>query len=62
MNPTIEQILNMIRLGEDSGVEFKEVRFRGDRVSDPGKNQLAKEIAAKLPNQDEAEYEDLGAV
>ena len=30
---TSEQILKMIRLGEDSGVEFKEVRFSGDRVS-----------------------------
>lgn len=46
MNPTTEQILNMIRLGEDSGVEFKEVRFKGDRVSAPGRNHLAKEIAA----------------
>ncbi len=46
MIPTTAQILNMIRLGEESGVEFKEVRFNGNRISNPGKNQLAKEIAA----------------
>jgi predicted HTH transcriptional regulator len=36
----------MIRLGEDSGAEFKEVRFSGDRVVGPSKERLAKEISA----------------
>ena len=46
MNLSTEQILDMIRLGEDSGIEFKEVRFSGERVTDPTKDRLAKEIAA----------------
>ena len=36
----------MIRLGEDSGIEFKEVRFSGERAIAPSKDHLAKEIAA----------------
>jgi predicted HTH transcriptional regulator len=36
----------MIRLGEDSGAEFKEVRFSGDRVVGPSRERLAKEISA----------------
>ena len=43
---TLEQLLDMIRLGEDSGAEFKEVRFSGDRVVGPSKERLAKEISA----------------
>ena len=46
MNLTTEQLLEMIRLGEDSGIEFKEVRFSGDRVTDPKRDHLAREIAA----------------
>lgn len=43
---TLEQLLDMIRLGEDSGAEFKEVRFSGDKVTGPSKERLAKEISA----------------
>ena len=43
---TLEQLLNMIRLGEDSGVELTEVRFSGDGVIGPSKERLAKEISA----------------
>jgi ATP-dependent DNA helicase RecG len=46
MNLSTDQILDMIRLGEDSGIEFKEVRFSGERVTDPTKDRMAKEIAA----------------
>ena len=46
MNLSTEQLMDMIRLGEDSGIEFKEVRFSGDRVTDPKRDHLAKEIAA----------------
>ncbi len=38
--------MDMIRLGEDSGIEFKAVYFSGDRVTGPKKEHLAKEIAA----------------
>ncbi|MEX2381778.1 MAG: RNA-binding domain-containing protein [Opitutales bacterium] len=46
MTLKIDQILDAIRLGEDSTVEFKEVRFSGDRVTDPKKTDLAREISA----------------
>lgn len=35
-----------VRLGEDSGLELKEVRFRGGKVSAPGRDDLANELAA----------------
>ncbi len=43
---TLEELLTMIRLGEDTGVEFKEARFSGDRVVTPERDKLAKEISA----------------
>ncbi len=43
---TVEQLLDMIRLGEDSSAEFKEVRFSGGRVVAPSKEKLAREISA----------------
>lgn len=43
---TLEQLLDMIRLGEDSGSEFKEIRFSGSRVIGPSKERLAREISA----------------
>ncbi len=41
-----EELLAKIRLGEDTSLEFKTVRFRGDQVSDPRRNDLADEIGA----------------
>ncbi len=41
-----EELLNRIRLGEDTTLELKEVRFRGNRVSDPDRDELADELAA----------------
>ena len=40
------EILRHIRLGEDGRVEFKEVRFKGSKVNDPKRNDLADELAA----------------
>ncbi len=40
------ELLEKIRLGEDSWLELKEVRFAGSRVSAPHRNSLADEIAA----------------
>lgn len=37
---------NRIRLGEDSGLELKEVRFKGQRVIGPKRAELADELAA----------------
>lgn len=42
----LNDILDRIRLGEDSGAEFKEMFFSGENVIDPKRDHLAKEIAA----------------
>ena len=39
-------LLEQIVAGEDSALELTEVRFKGARVSDPSRNQLADELAA----------------
>ena len=41
-----EELLQKIRLGEDTSLELKAVRFRGDRVSGPSRDELADELAA----------------
>ncbi len=40
------ELLDKIRLGEDSFLEYKEVRFAGGRVSEPRRDSLADELAA----------------
>ena len=41
-----KDLLDKIRLGEDSFLELKEVRFSGDRVNGPNRESLADELAA----------------
>lgn len=41
-----EELLEKIRLGEDSVLELKAVHFRGVRISGPERNELADELAA----------------
>ena len=41
-----KELLDGIRLGETSHLELKEVRFAGQRVSGPTRDDLADEIAA----------------
>lgn len=41
-----EELLEKIALGEDSVLELKAVRFRGDRVDGPSRDDLADELAA----------------
>ncbi|OGR04293.1 MAG: transcriptional regulator [Deltaproteobacteria bacterium RIFOXYA12_FULL_61_11] len=41
-----EELLQKIRLGEDTSLELKTVRFKGDRLSAPAREDLADEIAA----------------
>lgn len=41
-----EELLRKIRLGEDTSLELKTVRFRGDRISEPKRDDLADELAA----------------
>lgn len=46
MTPNLHEILESIRLGEDTGAEFKEVFFSGNRVTDPSRDRLARELSA----------------
>lgn len=46
MFDSVKELLDKIRLGEDSFLELKEVRFAGDRVTGPHRNSLADELAA----------------
>lgn len=46
MFDTPEELLEKIRLGEDSSLELKAVRFRGDKIDGPSRDDLADEIAA----------------
>jgi predicted HTH transcriptional regulator len=41
-----EELLQKIRLGEDTSLELKSVRLKGDRVSEPKRDELADEMAA----------------
>lgn len=41
-----EELLGQIRLGEDTSLELKAVQFRGERVSEPRRDDLADELAA----------------
>ena len=40
------ELVRRIRLGEDGGLELKEVRFKGDQVDGPKRDELADELAA----------------
>ena len=46
MLDSVEQLLDKIRLGEDSFIEYKELVFAGARVKGPARNLLADELAA----------------
>lgn len=46
MTWTSEQILERIKLGEDSHVEFEEARFKSEKIEAPQRNDIADELAA----------------
>ena len=46
MLDTVEELVRKIRLGEDSILELKAVRFRGAKVDGPSRDDLADELAA----------------
>ncbi|MCZ0942119.1 MAG: putative DNA binding domain-containing protein [Gammaproteobacteria bacterium] len=46
MFDSTQELLEKIRLGESTFLEFKDVRFRGDRVSEPSRDRLADALAA----------------
>lgn len=46
MYPTNDELLNAIRLGEDSSLELKAVVFSGSKIKGPGRDELAEEMVA----------------
>ena len=46
MLETTEELLSQIRVGEDSALELKDLRFKGNKVVDPNSTSMATEIAA----------------
>ena len=46
MFDTRKELLDKIRLGEDTFLEYKEVRFAGQRITEPRRDSLADELAA----------------
>jgi len=46
MFDTPEKLLEKLSLGEDTSLELKAVRFKGDRVAEPRREDLANELAA----------------
>ena len=52
MFDTTEDLLRKIRLGEDSVLELKAVRFRGKKIAGPERDDLANELAAMANTAD----------
>ena len=46
MFDTTDELLRQIRLGEDSVFELKDLRYKGEHVSEPHRNSMADELAA----------------
>ena len=51
MSDSLTDLIQKIRLGEDSFFEFKEVQFSGQKISAPHKDSLADELAAFANSQ-----------
>ena len=46
MFETTDELLQQIRLGEDSALELKDLRYKGNQVNDPHRSSMADELAA----------------
>ena len=46
MFDTIGELLSQIRLGEDSTLELKDLRYKGQQITEPHRNSVADEFAA----------------
>ena len=46
MFETTDELLKQIRLGEDSSLELKDLRYIGERVNEPHRDSMADELAA----------------
>lgn len=47
-----DRILKQIEIGEDTTVEFKDLRYKGDRISSPHRNSIADELAGMANTHD----------
>lgn len=47
-----EELLRKIHLGEDSSLELKAVRFRGEQITGPSRDKLANELASMANTND----------
>lgn len=52
MFDSVEELLAKIRLGEDTSLELKSVRFKGDRMTEPERNDFADVIAGMANTHD----------
>ncbi|MEW6237835.1 MAG: ATP-binding protein [Candidatus Omnitrophota bacterium] len=52
MFDSIEELLQKIRLGEDTSLELKTISFKGDKISGPARENLADELAAMANTHD----------
>jgi hypothetical protein len=52
MIDSTDELLRKIRLGEDSVLELKAVRFRGKKIAGPERDDLADELAAMANTSD----------
>ena len=46
MFDTTEELLAQIRVGEDSALETKELRYKGDKIIGPDRDSIAAEMSA----------------
>ena len=46
MFETIQELVNQIQLGEDSSLEFKDLRYKGNQANDPHRHSMADALAA----------------
>jgi len=46
MFDTTEELMRQIRLGEDSSLELKDLRYKGDMVNEPHRNSMADALSA----------------
>lgn len=47
-----DRILKQIEIGEDTTIEFKDLRYKGDRITGPHRNSIADELAAMANTHD----------
>lgn len=43
---TVDELMSAIQLGEDTTLELKDLRYKGDRIESPNRNSIADELAA----------------